>query len=145
MEEFMISEKYRMEIHWEKVRYEKKSIAIIEGCYLNGPVLKEVAQLNEEDFIKLDFVNQYIMFVKHYYVATLSWKGVRHTPEKIFLQNIELKNENINILPKLCDNDYIVVDTKNHEDGKHQRYATYPAYLLKNDGTLYNFSGSGDK
>ena len=51
MEKFMISEKFRMEIHWEKVRYEKKGIAIIEGCYLNGPVLKEVAQLNEEDFI----------------------------------------------------------------------------------------------
>ena len=96
MEEFMISERYRMEVHWEKVRYEKKGTAIIERCYLNGPVLKEVAQLNEEDFIKLDFINQYIVFVKYYYIAKLSWRGVRHTPEKIFLQNVELKNENIN-------------------------------------------------
>lgn len=143
MEEFMISERYRMEIHWKRVRYEKKGTAIIEGCYLNGPVLKDVAQLNEKDFIKLDFANQYIIFVKDYYVARLSWKGVRHTTEKIFLQNVELKNENINILPKLHDNDYIVVDTINHENEKHQCYMTYPAYLLNNDGILYNFSGLG--
>jgi len=139
----LLGEKFRLEIHWEKARYEKKGTAIIEGCYLNGPVLKEVAQLNEKDFIKLDFINQYIMFVKHYYIAKLSWEGVRHTPEKIFLQNVELRNENINVLPKLRGDDYIVIDTKNHEDEKHQRYATYTAYLLNNDGTLYNFLGRG--
>ena len=142
MEEFMISERFRIELHWRKVNYEKEGIANIQGCYLSGPVLKEVEQLNEEDFIKLDFANQYIIFVKNYYIAKLSWLGVKYTPEKIFLYNTKLENININAVPKLQNNDYIVINTKDHEDEKHQYYATYPSYLLKADGALYNFGGS---
>jgi len=141
MKEFMISEKFRMEIHWKKVSY-KEGIDNIQGCYLSGPVLKEVEQLNEEDFIKLDFSNQYIIFVKNYYIAKLSWSGVKHTPEKIFIYNTKLENMNINVVPKLRNNDYIVIDTENHEDEKHQYSMTYHSYLLKADGQLYNFGGS---
>ena len=142
MVEFMVSEKFRMEIHWKKVNYEKDGIANIKGCYLSGPVLKEVEQLNEKDFIKLDFTNQYIIFVKNYYISKLSWNGVKHTPKKIFLYNTILENMNINVVPKLRNNDYIVIDTKNHEDEKHQYYMTYISYLLKVDGSLYDFGGS---
>jgi len=142
MKEFMISERFRLELHWKKVSYEKEDIANIKGCYLSGPVLKEVKQLNEEDFIKLDFSNQYIIFIKNYYIAKLSWSGVKHTAEKIFLYNTKLENININIVPKLRNNDYIVIDTKNHEDEKHQYHITYISYLLKADGSLYNFGGS---
>lgn len=141
MKEFMISEKYRLEIHWDKVSYEKNGIAKIEGCYLSGPVLKEVEQLNEEDSIALDFVKQYVIFVQHYYIAKLSWSGVRHTLEKIFLDNVILENMNINAVPKMKDDDYIVVDTRNHEDEKHQYQLTYISYLLKSDGSLYVFGG----
>jgi hypothetical protein len=138
----LLGEKYKLEIHWEKVNYERKDVANIQGCYLSGPVLKEVEQLNEEDFIKLDFANQYIIFVKNYYIAKLSWWGVKYTPEKIFLYNAKLENMNINVVPKLRNNDYIVIDTKNHEDEKHQYNMTYTSYLLKADGSLYNFDGS---
>ena len=143
MEKFIISERFRLEIHWEKVNYEKKGIASIQECYLSGPALKEVEQLNEKDFIRLDFVNQYIIFVKNYYIAKLSWFGVRHTPEKIFLYNVKLENMNINVVPKLRNNDYIVVDTQDHEDEKHQYNMRYISYLLKADGSLYNFNGGG--
>ena len=141
MKEFMVSEKFRMEIHWKKVSYEKEDVANIQGCYLSGPVLKEVEQLNEEDFIKLDFASQYIIFIRNYYIAKLSWRGVKHTSEKIFLYNAKLENMNINVVPKLRNNDYIVIDTKNHEDEKHQHNMTYPSYLLKVDGSQYNFGG----
>jgi len=141
MEEFIISERFRMEVHWEKVNYEKAGVANIQGCYLSGPVLKEVEQLKEEDFIKLDFTNQYIVFVKNYYTVKLSWYGVKHASEKIFLYNAKLENMDINAVPKLKDNDYIVIDTKNHEDEKHQYYMTYISYLLKSDGAQYNFGG----
>jgi hypothetical protein len=142
MKEFMVSEKFRMEVHWEKVNYKEEDIANIQGCYLSGPVLKEVEQLNEEDFIKLDFASQYIIFVKNYYIAKLSWRVVKYTPEKIFLYNVKLENMNINVVPKLRNNDYIVIDTENHEDEKHQYNMTYSSYLLKADGSQYNFSGS---
>jgi len=48
---------------------------------------------------------------------------------------------NINIVPKLRNNDYIAIDTKDHEDEKHQHNMTYISYLLKADGSLYNFGG----
>jgi len=141
MKEFMISEKYRLEIHWDRITYDEEGIVKVKGCYLSGPVLKEVEQLNEKDSIALDFVKQYVIFVKHYYIAKLSWKGVRHTTEKIFLDNVILENMNINVVPKMKDDDYIVVDTKNHEDEKHQCHLTYDAYLIKSEGSLYNFGG----
>jgi hypothetical protein len=136
---FLGREKYKLEIHWEKVEYKKEGIANIIGCYLSGPVLKEVVQLNEKDFINLDFVNQYAVLVKNFYIAVLNWEGVRHTPDKIFLNNTMLKNININGVPKLRNDDYIVIDTKNHEEEKHMYHLTYPAYLLKCDDTLYDF------
>jgi len=136
---FLGREKYKLEVHWEKVGYKLDGIANIIGCYLSGPVLKEVVQLNEKDSINLDFVNQYAVIVKNFYIATLKWEGVRYMPNKIFLNNTILENTNINVVPKLRNDDYIVIDTKNHEEGKHMYHLTYPAYLLKEDNTLYDF------
>jgi len=137
---FRISEKFRLEIHWNKVIYKQDGVATIEGCYLTGPVLKEVSQLNEKDGISLDFANQYRFFVPSYYIANLIWQGVKHTSNKIFLYNTVLTNKYVNSVPKLNNDDYIVVDTKNHEDEKHQRNLTYPSYLIKYDGEIYNFA-----
>lgn len=142
MKKFIIAERYKLEIHWQKVKYNQKGVASFEGCYLSGPVLSEVEQLSENDFIKLDFVNQYLIFVKYYYIAKLSWKTVRYTPIKIFLGDVVLENMNLNVVPKLRDNDYIVVDTENHKSETHSSYLIYPAYLLKFDGSLYDFGGN---
>jgi len=69
MEEFSISEKYRLEVHWEKVIYSHDSIAMLEGCQLSGPVLAEITEMEQEDSIALDFTNQYMVFVPNYYVG----------------------------------------------------------------------------
>lgn len=141
MKEFFISERYKLEVHWEKVIYEQDGLAKLEGCYLSGPVISNVDKLNEIDYINLDFSSQYIVFVSSYYIAKLSWVGVRYNDGKIYLDNVVLKNKNINSVPKLNGNDYIVIDTKNHEDEKHQFNFNYVAYLIKDDGVLYNFRG----
>ncbi len=137
--EFLISERYKLELHWKKVRYEIDQEAILEGCYFSGPVLNEVWQLEQEDHIDLDFAGQYIVFVDFYYVARLFWKGVNHTQEKIELSNVLLKNKNLNVVPKLKNDDYIVIDTQGHEDIAHRYNLIYPSYLLRSDGTLYDF------
>jgi hypothetical protein len=113
---FRIAEKYRLEIHWNKATYDKDGTAKLEGCYLSGPATKEVAQMNENDTIVLDFATQYMIFVKYYYVAKLSWKRVNHLLGKIYLSDVTLSNRYLNSVPKLNDNDYIVIDTKDHED-----------------------------
>ena len=137
--EFFISERYRLELHWDKVRYDRDQVAILDGCYLSGPALREVWQLNQKDYIDLDFAGQYIVFVDSYYIARLSWSGVNHTPDKIFLNRITLKNLNLNSVPKLNDGDYIVIDTQDHEDYKHKFNMVYPSYLIRSDGHQYNF------
>lgn len=142
---FRISEKYILEIHWDKVIYEQEGMAKLYGCYFKGPVLKEVNQMNEKDFMDLDFGNQYRVFVKRYYIAKLSWEGIRRTPEKIFLNNVILKNKNVNSVPKLNDDDYILVDTKNHVDNKHQYHLVYASYLIRFDGDKYDFAQLGGK
>jgi len=139
MGEFIISERFRLEIHWKRVKYEIDQTALMEGCYLSGPVLKEAAKLNDQDYINLDFVNQYSIFVDNYYIARLSWDSVDYRPEKIFLRGVKLENKNLNVVPKLNNNDYIVVDTKEHEEETHMYHFVYPAYLIRRDNAKYDF------
>lgn len=137
--EFSVSERYRLELHWSKAKYELDQEAILKGCYFSGPVLSEVFKLNQEDYIDLDFAGQYILFANFYYISRLSWKGVNHTPEKIKLSNVILKSKNLNVVPKLKNSDYIVIDTQSHEDQKHLYNLVYPSYLIHKDGVIYNF------
>ncbi len=134
-----LGEKYKLEIHWKKVRYEVDQIALIEGCYLSGPVLKEAVKLNDQDFIDLDFVDQYLVFVDNYYIARLSWSGTEYKPGKILLRGVKLENKNLNVVPKLNKHDYIIIDTKDHEEETHMYYFVYPAYLIRKDGIAYDF------
>jgi len=136
---FKVMDKYRLELHWSKVIYEQDDIALLKGAYFVGPVLKEAAQMNQEDQMRLDFRNQYILVLPRYYIATLSWKGVNQTTNKVILKNVILTNNYINAVPKLNDTDYILIDTTNHTDEKHQLYFNYDAYLLNVDKELYVF------
>jgi hypothetical protein len=136
---FSIAEKFRLEAHWQKVVYEQSGIAKLEGCYFGGPALKEITDVNQKDHIVLDFMNQYILVMKDYYVADLSWDGVNRTTDKIILSNVILSNKNINSVPPLNNDDYIVVDTSNHISEKHQHFLTYASYLIRFDGEKYDF------
>lgn len=139
MKEFHISERYKLEIHWQDVRYEKE-IAFLSGCFLSGPVIKELDRLNEIDYIKLDFGNSYIVFVKEFYVATFSWRGTKSVDNKILLDDVTIKNKHINSVPQLNNDDYIVIDCENHENEKHQQFMSYDAYLIKGSGERHNFA-----
>jgi hypothetical protein len=141
MKEFHITERFKLEIRWDKVIYDRDGAAELIGCYFGGPVIKEVADIAEEDRMKLDFSNQYLVFIPYFYIATLHWKGIRRVLDKIYLYNVLLTNDNLNVVPKLNNNDYIVVDTENHEDEKHQYYLVYPSYLIRFDGEKYDFRG----
>ena len=139
MNKFMLSERFRLELHWNKVTYEQDGIAKLDGAYFSGPVMREVDQINTRDFMKLDFVNQYLVFTKDFYVAVLSWDGVSRIDNRIYLLKAELKNKHMDSVPKLKNDDYIVVDTKNHVAEKHQFFLNYPSYLIRSDGEQYKF------
>ncbi len=136
---FRISERYRLEVRWGQVVYEQDGVANLISCCLSGPVIREVESMNPVDSISLDFGNQYIIFVNNFYIAQLAWQGVKQTTDRIYLQNVTLTNKNVNSVPKLRDSDYIVIDTKDHEDAKHQHNLTYSSYLIRFDGNMYKF------
>ena len=137
--EFSISDRYRLELRWNEIIYKEDQKAVLKGCCFCGPVLGELLELNQEDSIELDFVNQYYVFIESFYIAKLSWSGARYTPDKIFLDNVLLENKHLNVVPKLNNEDYIVIDTTKHEDEEHLYNLVYTSYLVRKDGTLYNF------
>lgn len=137
--EFSISERYRLELHWSGVDYLEDGKAVLKGCYFSGPVLNQVMELQSNDSIDMDFVNQYYIFIESYYIAKLSWGEVKHTNNKIFLYNVLLENKFLNSIPKLNNDDYIIIDTSKHEDEQHMYNLVYTSYLIRNDGTFYDF------
>jgi hypothetical protein len=137
--EFRIADKFRLEIHWSRAIYEQDGIAKLDRCYLSGPVIQEVEDMNPKDTMYLDFGNQYKVFTPYYYIALFSWDGVNRVIDRINLNNVVLINRDVNCVPKFNNDDFILVDTTNHENEKHQMYLTYPSYLIKYDGERYDF------
>lgn len=141
MREFIIAERYRLELHWSEVLYKDQGVVHLYDAFFSGPVLGDVSVIQEDDSINMDFGKQYSRLLSNYYVVRLFWGGVRITSDKIYLSDVRLNNKHLNSLPKLKDSDYIVIDTSDHIIEKHHKNLNYRAYLLNCDGVLYNFGG----
>jgi hypothetical protein len=138
---FVLSEKYRLELHWDKIEKEDSpDVLYFIGAYFSGPALKIADKINDEDEIRLDFCSQYTILVKNVYIATLRWKGVSYKDNRIYLQKSVLTyDKDIKDVPSLKNDDYIVIDTKNHENEKHIYNMYYPAYTINKENDLYSF------
>ena len=134
-------DKYCLVIRWKRVEYIVDGVANLIECYLSGPVVKELSKLNINDYILLDFSNQYAVFIPSYYIAKFSWNGVEYFDNIVKLKNVILENKYLNSVPKLHDDDFIVVDTSKHVEELHHLYLTYPAKLFRYDGHVYGFGG----
>ena len=102
--------------------------------------------INHKDKILLDFGKQYRVFMDSYYVLTLEWEGFEGRESGILLKTAMLRSRRLDFSPTLRDTDYIVVNTETHDTNnfkitKEEGFIplNYKAYLLKEDGNLYNF------
>lgn len=138
---FLLSEKYRLEIHWDRVeKDENYGILYFTNPRFSGPVLKVADKINDIDEIRLDFCSQYTILVKNIYTATFMWEGVIYKDNIIYLKKAVLTYDNdIEGIPTLKDDDYIVIDTRNHENEKHYYNLLYPAYTVSKEHDMYNF------
>ena len=161
MKDFLISEKYRLEIRWKSVNYLDDGSVDLIGCYFTGPVLNNTEKLNDEDHMSLDFGTQYITFVGNYFIADFKWKGVRYIEDKnqISFYVASISSNYPDNIPTLKNNDFLVIDTVDHdvvnmltvsEKENRRKIKTtttmttplsYKTYLLREDGQLYNFKG----
>ena len=139
--QFMLSEMFRLELKWKHAIYEIDGICKFENAYFCGPVVPEIVQLNSNDNIVLDFYSQYMVLVKNVYLAKLEWGEVIHNSDKtISLKDAMLTHSTeLNRVPKLKDNDYLVIDTENHEVSKHMFHMVYKTYVVNEVVNLYNF------
>ena len=143
MEKFLLSERYRLELHWKSVIYEQTDVCKINESYFSGPVLSHANKINYNDHIMLDFYSQYIILVKSIFVAKLSWGDVIYnTNSTISLKNTTITHSaELHNVPQLKDTDYLVIDTLNHEEAVHAQHMVYKTFVVNNDGKEYNFGG----
>ncbi len=141
MNQFLSNERFKLELHWQEALYEIEAECCLKGAYFSGPAMQMAQEINQIDSMMLDLYSQYLHLVKGAYVLTLSWKGVIYDGiGKAFLKDAKLtKNEELNTVPILNNNDYFVIDTRDHEASIHHFHFLYKSVLVNETDTLYRF------
>lgn len=128
-----ILNKYRLELHWDSVEYNRDDVAVLKNAYFEGPVLKEAAQLNEDDSLVLDMTNQHMIFIPDFYQSTLWWKGVVYKDDRIYLKEAHIKGKYVNSIETLKDTDWVLIDTQEHEQATHVFHLVYWAEVRNSE------------
>jgi hypothetical protein len=139
---FSLSEKYRLELHWEKAVYEQEGICKLVDAYFIGPALSIAEKINDNDFLFVDFYKQYYIIVENVYVAKLSWGEVSYNEDGsiVKLKDAYLThNTELNKVPTFKDTDHIIIDTSDHEMAIHSFNLFYTSYVVNENGILYRF------
>ena len=143
MEKFLLTERFRLELHWKKTIYNSPGECVLIGAYFSGPALQDALKIENNDHIMLDFFSQYFILVKNVYVAKFSWgKVVYNSNKTIDLKNARITHDTeLNKVPKLEDCDFLVIDTSNHEVSTHPLNLLYKTFVISAENDLYNFGG----
>jgi hypothetical protein len=138
---FLIGEKYRLEIKWDKVLRPISGQMLFENAKFTGPVLKIADKIKSNDSINLDFCSQYTIITKGVYTGKFSWdEAVYNKDGNVELENARLEYDpSIKGIPNLEDKDYLVIDTRNHENEKHYFNVFYNTYVINKNNELYDF------
>ena len=141
MEKFDLSDRYRLELHWNKLEYNRDGQCSVRGAVFKGPALNEAQQIEDNNHIMLDFYHQYIYLVRKIYVAKFSWGEVVYNPNgTVSLKDTTIAHATeLNKVPKLKDTDYLIIDTEDHETDKHPFNFLYKTFVVNEDTYLYRF------
>ena len=141
MQKFNLADRYRLELRWSKVEYDQDGVCKLTDANFSGPALTEAVKLENNDHILLDFFKQYLILVENVYVAKFSWGEVVYEKDgSISLKDAFITHDTeLNKVPKLKDNDYLIIDTSNHEVEAHPFNLVYRTYVVNEDTALYKF------
>lgn len=135
------NDKYRLDLKWEKTEY-RDNTCVLHGAYFSGPVLQLAEKIEANNSMRLDFFKQYFILVSNVYIGNLSWKEVIYKEDRVYLLDCTLTHASeLHKVPKLNDNDILIIDCKNHDREIHSFYPTYKTYVSNEDTQLYTFSG----
>ena len=138
---FLLSERFRLELHWKKVLRPKAGEMYLTEAYFSGPVLAQADKINDNDTIRLDFCSQFIVLTRAVYVGDLKWGEVVYNKNgTITLKNARIEYDaDLKDIPNLETKDYLVIDTSGHENEKHLNNLLYPTYAVSADSELYDY------
>lgn len=142
MKGFSLSERFRLELHWDSVVYEQPGKCRVNNTYFTGPVLQIAQKMNSNDSIMLDFFSQYLYLVKGVYVAKFTWGEVKYVDNdlKIILSDTFIEHDTeLNNVPALVDSDWLMIDTKGHDVRNHPHMLVYKTFVMNEDKDLYRF------
>lgn len=121
-------DKYVLELHWINVRYvenEEGGVVYLDGAYFSGPALKFASKITNNDSIKLDFTDQYVVLLNNYHIATLKWGEVVYASNIVYLKDASIHVSNLCKVPNFLCDDFLVIDTSLHEEKTHEMYLNY--------------------
>lgn len=141
MSDFLSAERFKLEVRWEKVLRPKSGEMHLIGAYFTGPVLTQAEKINSDDHIQIDFCSQFAVLVSNVFIAKFSWGEVIYGKDnKVYLKNaIVTYDPLIAAIPNLENADYLVIDTKNHENEKHLYNMLYKAYTVDKNDKRYDY------
>lgn len=129
-----IKKYYVLELHWGRIEKVSDDSCILHEAYFSGPVLKNAREIDKDDRITLDLTPQYSRILTSFYFVELTWKDVRYADGKVYLGDARLNSDNMNLISKLSDTDYVVIDTENHEESVHMYNLVYKGAVLTKEG-----------
>jgi len=135
-------EKYKLFLSWDSVEYKNDELVYINKPIFTGPVLKEVAKIQDNDSINLDLSLQYVKTISSWEIAKLSWgKVLKQATNEVIFDYAIIKSDQLVKVKLLSNNDSMVIDTEKHEESKHQFNLVYDAIILKCDNEPYETLG----
>ena len=135
-------DKYVLELHWINVKYVKSEEGVtvyLDGAYFSGPALKIASKIANNDFIKLDFTEQYVVLLNNYHIATLKWGEVTYSGNIVYLKDALIRVSSLCDIPKFLCDDFLVIDTSCHEEKTHEMYLNYNARTFSSFRESYVF------
>ena len=141
MSDFVLSNRFKLELRWSKILQSKAGEIHIVDAYFTGPALKQADKINNNDYIQIDFCSQYIVTVRGVFVAKFSWGEVNYSQDnKVYLKNALITYDPmIEGLPKIDHTDYLVINTRNHENEKHLYNMFYDVYIIGKDNGFRDY------
>ena len=140
MGHYLCREKYKLELHWDKIEYLGEDTALLKGACFSGPALKISQKIAAPDKIDIDLTPQHIVVLNSYYIVRLDWDGVEYRNNKVFLKNARISNSDLKTLHKLEDDDYILISTEDHEEKVHAFNLVYESQVIRKDEEPYTYT-----
>ncbi len=140
MAHYLCREKYKLELHWDKIDYLDEESAVLKGAYFSGPALKIAQKVSAPDKIDLDLTPQHIVVLNSYYIVRLTWDEVEYKDTVVLLKNAVVSNSDLKTLHKLENDDYVVISTEKHEEKIHAYNLVYESQVIRRDKEPYTYT-----